>query len=226
MKYGLCVVLCVTLSTVAVVYSAGLWGDSTAGRAAGAAADEKEGEKPAGPPPLVIDKNPPRLSDGPPEKDPWDVPAGPVADNTACYCCHANYEKEPLAQEHAKANVGCVKCHGASHKHRNDENNVTPPDTMFPPEKIDPGCRQCHKTHDVAATLVIKRWQERCGTKAKPKEIVCTDCHGEHRLKSRSVRWDKSTGKLIIPGKEQGAGKAAESTKTKAPPANKTPKQP
>ncbi len=26
---------------------------------------------------------------------------------------------------------------------------------------------------------------------------VCTDCHGEHRLKVRTRRWDKETGKLV-----------------------------
>ena len=34
---------------------------------------------------------------------------------------------------HAKENVGCMKCHGASRAHRNDEDNVTAPDKMFAP---------------------------------------------------------------------------------------------
>ena len=33
--------------------------------------------------------------------------------------------------------------------------------------------------------------------KADPKKIVCTDCHFEHRLESRTVVWDKTTGKLV-----------------------------
>ena len=35
------------------------------------------------------------------------------------------------------------------------------------------------------------------------KDIVCIDCHGQHRLKIRTVRWDKQTKELIVrkPGK-------------------------
>ena len=29
----------------------------------------------------------------------------------------------------------------------------------------------------------------------------CTDCHGDHRLRLRTVRWDKKTGKLLRSGK-------------------------
>ena len=119
-----------------------------------------------------------------------------MADNLACYCCHANYKEEPLAQEHAKANIGCVKCHGESFAHRNDEDNITPPDVMFPPQRIAENCGPCHAGHDVPAVAVVARWQERC-PKTDPERIVCTDCHGHHRLASRQVRWDKTTGKLL-----------------------------
>ena len=98
---------------------------------------------------------------------------------------------------HAKANVGCVKCHGQSVAHRNDEANVTPPEIMYSAAKIDAACRKCHDTHDAAATKVLARWQERCARRLDPKLIVCTDCHGEHRMKVRTVHWDKDTRKLL-----------------------------
>ena len=121
----------------------------------------------------------------------------PPADNGACFVCHANYEDESMAVSHAKEGTGCVDCHGQSWKHRNDEGNVTPPDVIYPAAKIDPACRKCHEDHNAPAVKVIARWQERCPAKTKPSQIVCTDCHGEHRLALRTVRWDKETGKLL-----------------------------
>jgi hypothetical protein len=156
-----------------------------------------EAEAPrAGPPPLVVDPDAPLLLEEPGEMPPAPA-AGRVADNQACYVCHANYEDEELAQWHAKADVGCMKCHGASLAHRNDENNTTPPDVMFPPGAIDKNCAECHDMHDAPAAKVIARWQERCPEKTNVKEIVCTDCHGRHRLDFRTVRWDRKTGELI-----------------------------
>lgn len=138
----------------------------------------------------------------------------PVADNQACFVCHANYDEEEMADQHAKANVGCTECHGPSTAHRNDENNITPPDRMFPKEAIDPDCVRCHDTHDAPARKVIARWQQRSLGNKDPKEMVCTDCHGEHRLAHRTVRWDKKTGKLIPNASAPGQA-AAEGTKPK-----------
>lgn len=50
-------------------------------------------------------------------------------------------------------------------------------------------CEKCHESHDVPAEKVIGKWQKQNGQKADEKPIVCTDCHGEHRLKIRSVRY-------------------------------------
>ena len=176
---------------------------------AAAWAGEKEpGEKAAGPPPLRVDRSAPLLLGEPGGKR--ESPAGPVADNLACYCCHANYKEEPFAQDHAKADVGCVKCHGPSYAHRDDEDNITPPDVMFPPDRIAQACKPCHAGHDAPAVKVIARWQEQC-PKTEPARIVCTDCHGRHRLASRQVRWDKKTGKLL-PKAEGGKRKADPTT--------------
>lgn len=160
----------------------------------------EEAAKPAGPPPLVVDTAAPLLLDtpAPATVDPFAVPTGPLADNSACYVCHTNYEEEEMVVQHAKANVGCIKCHGPSHAHRNDENNITPPDVMFPSDKIAKNCAECHDTHDAPPADVIVRWQQRCAAKANPEELLCTDCHGLHRLTIRNVRWDKSTRELII----------------------------
>ncbi len=146
------------------------------------------------PPPLVVDKDAPLLLDAPPTE-----PAPKMPDeNQACYVCHTNYETEPFAVSHGKAKVACIQCHGKSFAHRNDEDNITPPDVMFPPEKIASNCAQCHKTHDVSAVEVIARWQQRCPEKTDPGSIVCTDCHGQHRLKLRTVQWNKRTRELIV----------------------------
>jgi len=127
------------------------------------------------------------------------------ADNSPCYVCHANYDSEELVLAHAKQNIGCVKCHGDSYAHRNDEDNITPPDILYAEEMIGKACRECHETHDAPAVEVIARWQERCPAKEDPKTIVCTDCHGKHRLKFRTVWWDKKTRELVV--REEGTVK-------------------
>lgn len=169
-----------------------------------AAADDT-GEKPSGPPPLNVDKDAPRLDESAGKEAEPSARSG--ADNSACYVCHANYKEEPFAQRHAKASVGCAKCHGESRPHQANEENTTPPDVMFPPEEIAPFCAKCHETHNAPAAAVIARWQQRCPKKANPKAILCTDCHGEHRLRIRTVRWDRRTRKLIVGNRNQRAGK-------------------
>jgi formate-dependent nitrite reductase cytochrome c552 subunit len=157
------------------------------------AADSPE-TKP-GPPPLVIEEDAPALSDAMPLGSSRQRAAH--ADNSACYVCHANLEQELLVSQHAVKDVGCVKCHGDSFEHRNDENNTTPPQIMFPRERIDAACRECHETHDVAAAKVIATFLQKCPRGSDLQSLVCTDCHGDHRLAVRTVRWDKTTGKLI-----------------------------
>lgn len=107
-------------------------------------------------------------------------PNGPVADNSRCHVCHINYEDEELAVVHARANIGCEQCHGGSDAHCNDEDNITPPDIMYPAEKINSSCKGCHPAAKLGG-----------GKK------YCTDCHGRHRLAYRTRKWDKTTGELI-----------------------------
>jgi cytochrome c553 len=165
------------------------------------AADEAGDAKPAAKAPplpsLKVDKSAPLLLDEPPAKEAKNESFLRI--NDACYVCHGNYREEPMAVDHAKEDVSCIDCHGASLAHRNDEDNITPPDKMYPLAKIDAACTaECHDTHDAPAREVLKRWQERCPQKTDFTQIVCTDCHGNHRLTRRTVRWNKATGELLM----------------------------
>ncbi len=162
-------------------------------------ATQQPDQAPAAPPPLQVDESAPLLLEEPPQAEaaPKTDPQHPVADNTKCYVCHANYKEEPFVQWHAKANVGCVKCHGDSPDHIADENNLTPPNTMYWPSKVGFSCYWCHPQHRAPPREVLLRFQERVAGKVDPKRVLCTDCHGEHRLKLRTIVWDKRTRALI-----------------------------
>jgi len=189
---------------------------------------ENEGENTGGPPSLVVDTGAPLLLDEPIVRQfcrTAVVTTRAASANTACFVCHANYKTESLANDHAKADIGCVNCHGQSSAHQNDENNITPPETIYSADKIDPFCRSCHKAHnispkniiarwlkrnpdktaptcrgqgchetdDVPPEKVVARWMERGLDRTEPNEIVCTDCHGDHRMKVRTIIWDKGS---------------------------------
>ena len=119
------------------------------------------------------------------------------ADNSYCYVCHVNYQEEPLAQRHQLAGVGCETCHGMSAKHSADEDNLTPPERMYSEVRVAPFCLSCHARAKLAQDA---NHQAIFAAGAPPQR--CTDCHGEHRLKHRTRRWDKDTGKLT--GKDSG----------------------
>jgi len=117
------------------------------------------------------------------------TPSGPVADNSRCHVCHINYMQEDIAVIHARANIGCADCHGQSDAHIADESwawggNGTVPDIMFVPEKINPFCMGCHtedKIDDIQHRGVLAG--------KDPEHKYCTDCHGEHRLAQRRLKW-------------------------------------
>jgi hypothetical protein len=115
------------------------------------------------------------------------------ADNFYCLVCHANYEDEKIARTHQKQGIGCAKCHGASEAHSGDEDNITPPEIMFPKDAINASCMTCHEREKLAKE---EEHEELLAAGEKAKQ-VCTDCHGKHRLKVRTRVWDKRTGKLI-----------------------------
>ena len=118
-------------------------------------------------------------------------------DNQSCYVCHDNYKEEELVIRHGVEEIGCIDCHGKSFDHRDDEDNVTPPEVMYPRAEINECCSDCHDEHDVSPSKVIAQWQKRGLTETDPKKLVCTDCHFRHRLERRMIRWDKQTGKLL-----------------------------
>ena len=195
MKHAWRIVFLLLVAGVAVL---GAWMEASlrpARSVAGAAEAAKSGVSKL--PPLKVDKGAPLLLLEEPKKKTGDDPITPPADNESCFVCHGDYREEELAGQHAKVNVGCVKCHGLSHAHRDDEDNITPPDVMFASDKIEAGCKKCHDTHDASVLKVITMWRKRCPEKTDPEDILCTDCHGFHRRPFRTVRWDKNTGKLL-----------------------------
>jgi len=115
------------------------------------------------------------------------------ADNSYCYVCHLNYEGEELTQDHEIAGVGCETCHGTSERHSADEDGITPPEVMFPKDKINPYCMTCHGSADIEHIDKHKPIIEK-----DPSDThVCTDCHGKHNMAVRTRIWDKETGELI-----------------------------
>ena len=122
----------------------------------------------------------------------YDRPDGPVADNSRCYVCHINYEDEALAFIHARANIGCEQCHGVSDAHCSDEDNITPPDIMYPLEKINQSCMGCHPMEKINIAV-----HKGVLSDIRANKAHCTACHGDHRLGYRTRRWDKTTGELI-----------------------------
>jgi hypothetical protein len=151
--------------------------------------------------PLIVDADAPLLLAEPRDAENVSASASTpaAAENAACFVCHANYAEEPVVRSHAAANVACAHCHGKSHPHCNDENHRTPPDKMFSADEIRSFCGKCHPTHDVPAEKLSERRIQRGLNVNNDQALVCTDCHGDHRLTRRSVRWDKKTGRLIRP---------------------------
>ncbi len=134
-------------------------------------------------------------------------PAGTSASfvaNPFCMACHADFDGEKLAVTHKAAGIGCERCHGESFRHRSDEANVTPPDLMYPKEKINPTCMMCHPRQTIPPTeshrpiLEVSLSPVETAASDGPTFRYCTDCHGaEHHMKVRTTRWDKCTGKRI-----------------------------
>ncbi len=146
--------------------------------------EEAFAEEPAKEEPLLLlEEEPLLLSE---EEDTYD---GPVADNSRCHVCHLNFDGEDLTKVHARAEIGCEDCHGASDAHCSDEDNITPPDRMFATDTIVDFCTECHAEEGLKDVPAHDQVFE--GDK------VCTDCHGNHRLNVRTRRWNEKTGELI-----------------------------
>ena len=104
----------------------------------------------------------------------------PTSVNATCYVCHMTFVKEDISKVHFKAQVTCIDCHGLSADHANDEDiGATKPDVSYRRDQVDEMCAKCHAEHDVPPAEVVARFVER---KPAERPIVCTDCHGTHRI--------------------------------------------
>ncbi len=124
--------------------------------------------------------------------------------NAFCSACHYGFAEEDLARTHERAGVGCERCHGESERHRSDENNVTPPEIMYPRDKINPTCMMCHPRHEIRrvpaheALLAGAKTALDSPSEAAGPAMVCTDCHAKgHRITVRTIRWNKATGERL-----------------------------
>ena len=124
--------------------------------------------------------------------------------NIFCAACHYAFGDEEMAKTHEDAGIGCERCHGESERHRSDEDNVTPPEIMYPKEKIMPTCMMCHPRHEIEHVGMHKELLAGAKTifDSEPEEnapvITCTFCHAKkHRIKVRTIRWNKATGELL-----------------------------
>jgi len=122
----------------------------------------------------------PTRADEPAAGEPSPEFINPLSVNANCYICHTTFVGEPISKVHFKQKVTCIKCHGVSAGHANDEDiGATKPDVVFARHQVDKMCIECHETHDVAARDVLARFVER---KLTDRAAVCTDCHGHHKI--------------------------------------------
>jgi len=126
--------------------------------------------------------------------------------NQFCSACHYAFAEEELARKHESAGIGCERCHGESERHRSDEDNVTPPEIMYPKAKIIPTCMMCHPRHEInhveqhepllAGAKTI--FDSDSNSESAGHQLYCTTCHArEHRINVRTIRWNKATGELL-----------------------------
>jgi hypothetical protein len=136
-------------------------------------------------PPLLLEDEPLLLLEDAPADGLTGVSG---ADNSRCFVCHINYMQEDIAVTHARANIGCADCHGESDEHIADESwasgsNGTPPEIMYPRAKINPFCMGCHTKEKLDTEQHKPLFADGA------RSMVCTDCHGDHRLTNRKCKW-------------------------------------
>jgi len=109
--------------------------------------------------------------------------------------------EEPSEKVGFVANIFC--CHGESERHRSDEDNITPPEIMYPRAKINPTCMMCHPRHEIRHEIHHKKLLAGAKTvfdsaDEDGDQMYCTDCHAKHhRINFRTIRWNKETGELL-----------------------------
>ena len=106
----------------------------------------------------------------------------PMSVNATCYICHTTFVREPISKVHFQQKITCIKCHGLSADHANDEHiGATKPDVVYRRDQVDAMCGECHEKHNVSARKVVRRYIKR---KISQLPVVCTDCHGMHWIES------------------------------------------
>jgi Zn finger protein HypA/HybF involved in hydrogenase expression len=142
-------------------------------------------------------------------QDPGKKSAESFVANPYCKACHLDFDEEELALRHEIWGIGCERCHGESFRHRSDEANLTPPEIMYPKERVNPSCMSCHPRQDIQDTKdhqpILEAGLstfEKATPAGKDAKKYCTDCHGsKHRvLRVRATHWDKATGALLKKG--------------------------
>jgi hypothetical protein len=114
--------------------------------------------------------------------DAEDAMIDPLSVNATCYVCHMTFVREEISRVHFAKQITCIKCHGLSSAHANDEDvGATKPDITYGRDEVDKMCVKCHEHHDVPARDVIARFIQR---KPTTTPAVCTDCHGHHRIEA------------------------------------------
>jgi len=115
--------------------------------------------------------------------DPVELDEG---DNSACLCCHMDFDGEEVVDKHLAAKITCRSCHGPSEHHRQDETLMTRPDLLWGRAEVVEFCRQCHEQHENPDA--VEQFRQEWLNKARPNgrfigaDAVCTDCHGEHTV--------------------------------------------
>lgn len=98
--------------------------------------------------------------------------------NRRCLECHIDFEEEPIVVRHQTAGVTCMRCHGHSQAHIEDEVRATKADVTFRGKAMTLFCQTCHEPDK------HRRGRTHAAELAKPvgKRRSCTACHGEHKL--------------------------------------------
>jgi hypothetical protein len=88
--------------------------------------------------------------------------------------CHIDVADETVGTRHHAKGIGCVKCHGPSIDHVRDENNEVKPDRVITQKDVDKFCARCHECS--------RPQSARPPTAKKQGAIICTTCHGTHKV--------------------------------------------
>jgi hypothetical protein len=141
---------------------------------------------------LIVPRPGPAAETGPPPKKQAQEKAKQAARaakaNDRCYECHIDFKGEDLVADHEKAGVTCVRCHGHSQPHIDDEVRATPADVTFRKKAMRVFCLTCHDP------ATYRKGTMHAVEDAKPsdaKRRTCAQCHGDHVI----VRLEEEEGK-------------------------------